>query len=76
MRFSGSGDDKVRIGDVVIVPTGQTGTLWTLNDDEICVILKNCDLWYGQEYEVRLPSSKKELKACVLNVDRWKGRKV
>lgn len=66
--------DKYKPGDVVIVSTGQAGTVWFVTH-EIGVWLRNGDIWYGPEYEVRFPSSKKELRACPIDVDRWNGRK-
>lgn len=63
--------NKYKAGDVVIVATGQAGTIYWITD-EVCVLLRCGDCWYGQEYEIRLPSSKKELKACPIEVkDRW-----
>lgn len=64
--------NSYREGDVVIVKTGQAGTVYWILPGEVCVLLRNGDIWYGPEYDVRLPSSKKELKNCPVNVDRWK----
>lgn len=55
-------------GDLVIVATGQCGTIWYITDKEIAVLLANLDIWYGPEYEVRFPSSEEELKACPKDV--------
>lgn len=67
--------NNYKAGDVVIVSTGQAGTIWFITDKEVGVWLRNGDIWYGQEYEIRFPSNKKELKACPIDVDRWNGRR-
>lgn len=64
--------DKYKPGDVVIVKTGQAGTIWWILPHETCVLLRNGDIWYGAEYDIRFPSSKKELKSCPIDVDKWK----
>lgn len=66
---------KYKYGDVVIVKTGQAGTVLHVNDKEMAVLLRNRDIWYGQEYDARFPSSKQELKACPIDVDKWEERK-
>lgn len=64
--------NKYKPGDVVIVKTGQAGSIHWILPEEVCVLLRNGDIWYGPEYEIRFPSSKKELKACPIDVDKWK----
>jgi hypothetical protein len=61
-------------GEVVIIGTGQAGTVISLNKD-YCVLLANGDLWYGFESQMRYPQSKEDLDACPLNVDRFADRK-
>lgn len=63
--------NKYKPGDVVIVSTGQAGTVWMITH-ELVVLLRNGDIWYGQEYEARFPSSKKELKECPVDLEKWK----
>lgn len=55
-------------GDMVIVSTGQCGTVWYITEKEVAVLLANMDIWYGAHYDVRLPSSEEELKACTKDV--------
>lgn len=63
--------NEYKEGDVVIVRTGQAGTVYWILPEEVCVLLRNGDIWYGTPYDVRRPSNKKELKACPIDVDRW-----
>jgi hypothetical protein len=62
---------KLKVGDVVIVPTNQAGTVHSIEDGEVCVLLRNADFWYGADGSARIPKNKEELKHCVLNVDKW-----
>lgn len=56
-------------GNMVIVnTTGQCGTVWYITDKEVAVLLANRDIWYGDHWDVRLPSSDQELKACPRDV--------
>lgn len=64
---------KLKPGNVVIVPTKQAGTVWWI-EEEVCVILRNGDLWYGPACDLRFPSSKEELAACPIDIDRWKKK--
>jgi hypothetical protein len=65
---------KFKEGDVVIVSTGQAGTVWFVTD-EVGVWLRNGDIWYGPEYSVRFPVNSKELKKCPIDVDKWNRQK-
>lgn len=62
---------KYKPGNVVIVSTGQAGTLWWITDKEIAVLLANGDIWYGQLYEIRLPQNDADLKACPRDVPKF-----
>lgn len=68
--------NKYKVGDVVIISSGQAGTIWHITDGIVAVILRCKDIWYGPEYEIRLPSSKKELKACPIELDKWKKKTI
>jgi hypothetical protein len=60
-------------GSVVIVSTGQAGTIVDKGKD-ICVLLCNGDLWFGFETQIRTPQDPEDLAACPLDVDRFEGR--
>ena len=57
-------------GAVVIVDTGQAGTVFISTSVSIHVILANGDLWQGQPGRAREPQSPEDLAAAPLNVDR------
>jgi len=66
---------KIKEGSVVICATGQAGTVVDDSiDTNICVLLRNSDLWFGPAYQCRLPQSKEDLDACPLDVDRFEER--
>jgi hypothetical protein len=59
-------------GDVVIVPTNQSGCIWYITDKEVAVLLRNKDIWYGQSRELRFPINDEELENCIINLsNRW-----
>lgn len=60
-------------GTVVIVGTGQAGTVIWLNK-EYWVLLANGDFWHGFESQMHEPQSQEELKAAKYDVDRFEGR--
>jgi hypothetical protein len=65
--------EKYSEGDVVIVATGQAGTVCAIGR-ELCVFLANGDLWYGMDSTCRFPQDKADLDAAPREVDRFKGR--
>lgn len=64
--------DKFQQGQVVITKnTGQAGTICgSING--IMVLLKNGDIWYGPENQLRYPKDKNDLDAASLDFDRYK----
>lgn len=60
-------------GDVVIVGTGQAGTIHHIGND-VWVLLANTIVWYGSIGQIRHPQSPEDLAACPLDVDRFIGR--
>ena len=64
---------KLREGSVVIVSTGQAGTI-THIDTQAQVLLANGDLWHGPEHGCRFPQDQADLDACPLEVDRFIDR--
>lgn len=61
-------------GMVVIVGTGQAGTIIGISSDQVSVLLANTDLWYGHKGLIREPQSAEDLSAAPFNVDRFKDR--
>jgi preprotein translocase subunit YajC len=61
---------KFEIGDVVIVGTGQAGTIVSVGKN-IEVLLINKDIWYGFESQVRYPQDAADLAACPLEFDKY-----
>jgi len=57
-------------GQVVICGTGQCGTIAQKSGKEIWILLRNGDLFVGQDYQIRVPQSQEDLDSCPLNVDR------
>lgn len=64
---------EVRAGDIVIVGSGQVGTVDSIGKD-ICVLLANGNLWYGFESQIRVNPTREEQDACPLDVDRFAAR--
>lgn len=56
-------------GDVVIVVTGQAGTLVNFSQDS-WVLLANHDIWVGPKHNIRFPQDQADLDACIFNVER------
>jgi len=64
---------KYEEGEVVIVGTGQAGTVIGLYKQYI-VLLANGNLWYGFESQMHRPTSREELDLCPLETDRFATR--
>ena len=58
-------------GTVVMIPTGQAGTILE-NNGQVSVLLQNNDIWHGKDAECWEPTSPEELAAAKLNFDRFK----
>jgi hypothetical protein len=61
-------------GIVVIVDSGQAGTICQIAGNECWVFLANHDIWVGQMGRIRLPQDEADLAACPLDVDRFEYR--
>lgn len=62
-------------GDVVIVGTGQAGTITDDNGSlGLVVLLANGDMWYGSKTQCRLPQDEADLAAAPRDFDRFEGR--
>lgn len=55
---------------VVIVLTGQAGTVINNVSGDIWVLLRNGDIWVGSEGMVRYPQSQEDLDAAIVDVER------
>jgi hypothetical protein len=55
--------------DVVIVSTGQAGTVCQLGP-QIWVLLANGYIWVGSSNQIRYPQDAEDLAACPLNVEK------
>lgn len=64
---------KFSEGEVVIVGTGQAGTIWFIKND-IVVLLTCGEIWYGMDSQLRYPQDQADLDACPLNADRFATR--
>lgn len=66
-------NNEIKEGDVVIVGTGQAGTLINTGS-QFAVLLRNGDLWYGHPGLVRIPQSQEDLDAAPIEFDRFATR--
>lgn len=60
-------------GDVVIVGTGQAGTVVALGP-QLSVLLANGDMWHGPANMTRLPQDQDDLDAAPREIDKFKNR--
>jgi hypothetical protein len=58
-------------GTVVVVDTGQAGTVIHASQTMLMVCLANSDMWYGAPSQAYLPTTREELDAAPLNIDRF-----
>lgn len=61
-------------GTVVIVSSGQAGTVVYCDQHNITVLLRNLCLWQGKRSQVYVPQSQEEVDAAPLEVDRFEER--
>ena len=55
-------------GDVVIlVSTGQAGTIFYLDAKSAWVLLTCGNIWIGSKREIRIPQDQSDLDACPIN---------
>ncbi len=57
-------------GDIVIVLTGQAGSVIWLSGTEMSVLLRNGDIWTGPKRGVRHPQDAADLASCPVDVER------
>lgn len=62
--------DKIKVGDVVVCPTGQAGTVDEVLGSDTWVILRNGNIWVGPTKYLRLPQGTDDLDSCPVEVDR------
>ncbi len=58
---------------IILAHTLQLGTIIHMGQD-VWVLLTCGDIWVGNQREIRFPQDQADLDACVLNVDKFKGR--
>ena len=68
--------DDFKEGSVVVVSTGQAGTISHLDGMEACVLLRNMELWHGMVNRLHFPQSQQHLDACPINVERVEEKRV
>lgn len=61
-------------GTVVIIPTGQAGSIVNCGPNDIWVLLRNGDIWVGSAKLAYEPQSAEELALAPLEVDRFEFR--
>lgn len=64
----------IKLGTVVIVETGQAGTVWLIEGQEVVIGLANGDLYYGYLNQLRIPNNREELKACPKDLPHFSNR--
>lgn len=64
----------VEEGTVVVVGTGQVGTVVHCDQQNVTVLLANLCLWYGKRSQVYIPQTTEELAAAPVEVDRFEER--
>jgi hypothetical protein len=57
-------------GVVVVVSSGQAGTIVEVNGRDIWALLRNNDIWVGPMNQIRLPQGEEDLAACPIDVER------
>ena len=63
-------------GSVVIVATGQAGTVVQMDGSEVWVLLANGDIWVGSSKQAHPPQSAEHLAACPFNVERLENKPI
>ena len=69
-----SDHESIVEGTVVIVDTGQAGTVVQKTHGGIVVLLQNLNLWHGHPGKVYVPTTQEELDAAILEIDRFAQR--
>jgi len=57
-------------GSVVIVSSGQAGTLVARSGESVTVLLRSGYLWQGPINQCRIPQDEQDLAACPIHVER------
>jgi preprotein translocase subunit YajC len=63
-------------GNVVIVNSGQAGTIVQITGKEVWVLLANGDVWTGVSHQLIFPQDEAHLAACPLNVERLEAKRI
>lgn len=57
-------------GEVIIVGSGQAGTVVEVDGSNVWVLLNNGDIWVGPFHQCRYPQNEEDLASCPINVER------
>lgn len=63
--------EEIKEGDVVIVSTGQIGTVLFIDKDKASVLLATGFIWYGRPYDMRFPQNDDDVEFASKEIDRW-----
>jgi hypothetical protein len=66
----------MELGQVVIVDSGQAGTVCEDAGGQLWVLLANLDVWVGPPSMCRIPQDEADLAACPLNVERLESKRI
>jgi hypothetical protein len=66
---------NIEEGLIVIIGTGQCGTVSEIIGNDIWVLLRNGDIWVGPLNRVRMPQSQEDQDACPVNVERLETKR-
>ena len=61
-------------GNVVVVATGQAGSVIQVCGSDVWVLLANNDIWVGSAKQALPPQSAEHLAACPLEIERFEER--
>lgn len=60
---------------MILIPTGQAGTIVSTNGENIQVLLRSGEIWTGASNQCRQPQSEADLAAAPIIVDRPEPRR-
>jgi hypothetical protein len=66
--------NEYKEGDVVICSTTQAGTVFSIYQKTVGVILANNDIWVGPIHDLRHPQDQADLDSRPLNVERFEPK--
>lgn len=60
---------------VILMSTGQAGTVTHVSGDSAAVLLRNLDIWSGPINQLRLPQSQEEMDMAPIDVERHEPKR-